>query len=61
MESFALAATHAGAINHIHTLQIGPTATGVAREARIAVTVIVIGWVAVTCIKNFFGRERRLA
>ncbi|KUI73272.1 hypothetical protein VM1G_11891 [Cytospora mali] len=45
MESFALAATHSGAINHIHTLTISPAIIGIAREVRMAVTVIIIGMV----------------
>lgn len=48
MESFALAAEHSGAINHVHTVTISPAVVGVARELRLAVTVAVAGWVAVT-------------
>ncbi|KAK2600725.1 hypothetical protein N8I77_010237 [Diaporthe amygdali] len=51
MESFALAAEHSGAINHVHTLTIGPSVVGVARELRLAVTVAVVGWVAVAGIR----------
>lgn len=51
MESFALAAEHSGAINHIHTLTISPSVVGVARELRLAVTVAVAGWVAVAGIR----------
>lgn len=51
MESFALAAEHSGAINHIHTLTISPSIVGVARELRLAVTVAVMGWVAVAGIR----------
>lgn len=52
MESFALAADHSGAINHVHTVTIGPAAVGLAREIRIAVTVVVVGWVVVTGIRG---------
>lgn len=52
MESFALAAEHSGAISHVHTIAIGPAAVGVAREIRIAVTVVVAGWVVVTGIRG---------
>lgn len=51
MESFALAAEHSGAINHIHTLSISPAVVGVARELRLAVTIAVAGWVAVASIR----------
>lgn len=53
MESFALAAEHSGAINHIHTLTVSPAIIGVARELRLAVTVAVAGWVVVTGIRAF--------
>lgn len=52
MESFALAAEHSGAINHIHTITVGPGVAAVAREVRIAVTVVVAGWVVVTGIRG---------
>ncbi|KAI0017285.1 hypothetical protein F4780DRAFT_756181 [Xylariomycetidae sp. FL0641] len=51
MESFSLAAQHAGAINHIHTIRFDGSAVGVARELRIAVTVVVVGWVAVAGLR----------
>ena len=59
MESFALAAQHSGTINHVHAIHLGQSAAGVAREIRLAVTVVVIGWVAVTGIKAFVsGRSK---
>lgn len=58
MESFALAAEHAGAINHIHTITISPAVVGIVREIRIAVTVVVAGWVVVTGIRGLLTRER---
>lgn len=51
MESFALAAEHSGAISHIHTVSISPSVVGIARELRLAVTVVVAGWVVVTGIR----------
>ena len=51
MESFAVATQHSGAINHVHAIHLGQSAAGVAREIRLAITVIVAGWVAVTGIK----------
>lgn len=59
MESFALAAEHSGAINHIHTITVSPTMVGVAREIRTAVTIIVMGWVVVTGIKALLGQEAK--
>lgn len=57
MESFALAADHTGAINHIHTINLGASSVTVAREVRLAITVIVVGWVAVAGIR-MFGAQR---
>lgn len=51
MESFAIAAEHSGAISHIHTVSISPAVVGIARELRLAVTVVVAGWVVVTGIR----------
>lgn len=59
MESFALAAEHSGAINHVHTVVIGPAVAGVARELRLAVTVVVAGWVLVTGIRAFSAAGSR--
>lgn len=59
MESFSLAATHGGAINHVHTVQIGASAAEVMREARMAITVIVMGWIVVTGIRAMSARERQ--
>ncbi|KAK2031955.1 hypothetical protein LX32DRAFT_636763 [Colletotrichum zoysiae] len=56
MEQFGLAAAHSGAINHIHAVHFGPAALDIAREVRMAVTVVVVGWVAVTGIRAFFHR-----
>ncbi|KAI1813131.1 hypothetical protein GGS20DRAFT_599488 [Poronia punctata] len=57
MESFSLAATHAGAIEHVHIIRLDGTAAAAAREMRIAVTVIVAGWVAVAGLRAYFGRR----
>lgn len=56
MESFGVAAQHAGAIQHTHIIRLDPSAVAAARELRIAVTVMVAGWVAVTGLRAFFGR-----
>ncbi|KAF6802988.1 hypothetical protein CSOJ01_11207 [Colletotrichum sojae] len=59
MEQFALSSVHSGAIKHLHTIKFAPSTANLAREVRLAVTVVVIGWVAVTGIRVWFGRERR--
>ena len=60
METFALAASHSGSINHIHTITISPSVVSIAREVRVAVTVLVVGWVAVAGIRALMaGSERR--
>ncbi|KAI0430196.1 hypothetical protein F5Y09DRAFT_341855 [Xylaria sp. FL1042] len=43
MESFSLAAEHAGAIQHTHLIRLDASAVAAARELRIAITVIVAG------------------
>lgn len=58
MESFAVATQHSGAINHVHAIHLGQSAAGVAREIRLAITVIVAGWVVVTGIKAVATRNR---
>lgn len=59
MESFALAAEHGGTINHIHMVTVSPAVVGVARELRLAVTVAVAGWVAVTGIRALAAANSR--
>ncbi|KAI8635504.1 hypothetical protein F5Y19DRAFT_469377 [Xylariaceae sp. FL1651] len=44
MESFSLAAQHAGALQHVHIVRFDPSAVAAARELRIAITVMVAGW-----------------
>lgn len=56
MESFSLAASHAGGIQHTHIIRLDASAIAAARELRIAITVIVAGWVAITGLRTFFGR-----
>ena len=65
MESFALASQHSGSINHMHTIHLDASVVSAAREARLALTVVVVGWVAVTGIRTLWalgllgqGRER---
>ncbi|KAI1125958.1 hypothetical protein F5Y10DRAFT_245997 [Nemania abortiva] len=56
MESFSLAAQHAGAIQHTHIIRLDATAIAAARELRIVVTVIVAGWVTIAGLRAFFAR-----
>ncbi|OTB05931.1 hypothetical protein M426DRAFT_319316 [Hypoxylon sp. CI-4A] len=56
MESFSLAAQHAGGINHIHTIRLDPNVATAVRELRIIVTVVVAGWVVVQGIRAFRSR-----
>lgn len=60
MESFALAAAHSGAIHHVHTITLtaSPGAAGIAREVRLLVTAVVVGWVCVTGIKSWARQQR---
>lgn len=53
MEQFAVA--HTGSLNIVHTVNFSSSAVDIAREARIAVTVIALGWVAVTVTRGLFG------
>ncbi|CAJ2501200.1 Uu.00g040530.m01.CDS01 [Anthostomella pinea] len=55
MESFSLAAQHSGAIKHLHAIHVDASAVAVARELRLAVTVVVVGWVAVTGLRAVLG------
>lgn len=52
MESFALAATHAGGITHTHIFDFSPAAVDVAKELRKATVVLVVGWITVTLVKE---------
>lgn len=54
MESFSLAAQHAGAINHVHIIRLDPTTAAAVRELRIIVTVVVAGWVAIQGVRAYF-------
>ncbi|KAI1166801.1 hypothetical protein F5B18DRAFT_604235 [Nemania serpens] len=56
MESFGVAAQHGGAIQHTHIIRLDPSAVAAARELRIAITVIVAGWVTIAGLRAFFGR-----
>lgn len=55
MEQFAVAAQHSGAIDHVHSFHFSSSAVDIAKEIRLGVTVIVVGWVAVAAIRNVRG------
>lgn len=55
METFALASQHGGSINHIHTIHLDASVVSTAREIRLALTVIIVGWVAVTGMKMLWA------
>lgn len=58
MESFALAAQHAGKIKHQHIFAFSSSAVDALKEVRLAVTIVVIGWVAVTALRGYFWHNR---
>lgn len=58
MESFSVAAQHSGAIKHMHNISLDASTANVAREIRLAVTIIVVGWVAVTGIRTLAASRR---
>lgn len=53
MESFAV--KHSGALSHSHEFVLSPSVVDVAREIRQAVSIVVIGWVAVTAVRGLVG------
>ena len=55
MEQFALASQHSGSIAHVHTIHLDASVVSAVREARIALTVVVAGWVAVTGIRTLWA------
>jgi hypothetical protein len=55
-----VAAGHSGSINHVHAFHFSPTFAQAARELRIAITVIVVGWVAVSGMRMFLNRDRAM-
>ncbi|KAI1495731.1 hypothetical protein F5X99DRAFT_414825 [Biscogniauxia marginata] len=57
METFALTSQHTGTINHVHSIHLDASAAAAARELRLAVTVIVVGWVAVTGLRAIMGSK----
>lgn len=58
MESFSVAAQHSGVIKHMHNISLDASTANVAREIRLAVTIIVVGWVAVTGIRTLAASRR---
>lgn len=60
MEAFSLAANHAGAINHHHTFSFNPSVIDAFKEVRLAVTVVVVGWIAVTGLRGYFHYHKSI-
>ncbi|PHH60639.1 hypothetical protein CDD81_1390 [Ophiocordyceps australis] len=58
MEHFILEAQHSGSISHVHLVSLAPH---VARDLRIAVTVVAAAWVAVTAIKQLGAQANATA
>ncbi|KAH6607115.1 hypothetical protein Trco_003428 [Trichoderma cornu-damae] len=58
MEQFLLQAQHSGTISHSHTFLLPQSATQLARELRITVSIVAFAWVAVTAMKQFGWRNR---
>lgn len=48
---FILNAQHNGAIDHAHSFHFNSSVVDVFRELRFAVTIVVVGWVAVTTVR----------
>ena len=59
MEQFALNAQHSGAINHIHSFHFNSSVVDAFKEVRLAVTVIVVGWVAITTVRSIAGTKTK--
>ncbi len=59
MENFALNAQHSGAINHAHSVHFDGTIVSALKEVRLAVTIIVIGWFAVTVVRALPALQSR--
>jgi alpha-D-ribose 1-methylphosphonate 5-triphosphate synthase subunit PhnH len=55
---FALNAAHSGAINHAHSFHFNSSVVDAFKEVRFAVTIVVVGWIAVTSIRAFQDRFR---
>lgn len=58
MENFFLNAQHSGAINHHHTINFNPSVVDALKEVRIAVSILVVGWVATTALRGFWLKSR---
>lgn len=52
MESWPFNAQHTGAINHAHSFHFDEGVLTAFKEIRLAVTIIVGGWVVVTAIRT---------
>ena len=62
MENIGVTATHRGAIEHIHSFTFNRSVVDALKEVRLGVSVIVLGWIAVTSVqalRSVFARERK--
>lgn len=58
MESWPFNAQHSGAINHAHSFHFDEGVVNVIKEIRLAVTLVVGGWVLVTAIRTLDNNWR---
>lgn len=58
MENFPFNAQHSGAINHAHSFHFDGGVLTAFKEVRLAVTIIVGGWVLVTAIRTLESNLR---
>jgi len=55
MESIQLTAAHSGAIDHAHSFHFDSGVITTVKEIRLAITVLVGGWVVVQLIRSLEG------
>ncbi|KAG6040805.1 hypothetical protein E4U41_007022 [Claviceps citrina] len=58
MEQFLVQAQHSGTISHAHSFVLPTQAVQLAREVRLAVTIVAVAWVAVRTLDAWRGRPR---
>ena len=61
MDNIALNAAHSGSLKHIHSFEFNSSVVHAFKEVRVGITVVVIGWIAVTSIRvlqDSFRRDR---
>ena len=62
MDNIALSAKHSGVIEHAHSIHFHPSVVDVLKEVRLAIGIVVAGWIGVTTIRalqsGLAGRSR---